>query len=303
MFIADAHCDTLYSIVCEKMQEDELMASGKNLIAGGVKLQTYALFALSRRIPDTPYEQARKMIEISREIQTPFYTGELPENPPEELHGIFSVEGGEVFEAKIERLHEFHDELRLRMIALTWNYDNPIGQPAKIDTGEGLKPFGKELIREMDRLGIYADVSHLNERGFWEICESMSLPPVATHSNCKELCGCYRNLTRDQIRAIIEKDGFIGINFYPHFLTDDGRNTTLEDVFRHIDYIAQLGGIGVIGLGSDFDGIDEQPEGLRNASDMGNIALCLRKHGYREEDIESIMGMNLWRKLKRAERK
>jgi len=303
MFIADTHCDTLYSMMmgeCEK--EDQYMASRKNLTEGGVKLQTYALFALSRRMKETPYEQAKMMIDIADTLGVPFLRSLLPENPPETLHGIFSIEGAEPLEKSLERLHEFNAALRLRMIALTWNYDNGVGQPAKLDDGKGLTPFGLELIREMDKLGIYADVSHLNERGFWDVFEKMNLPPIASHSNAKEICGSYRNLTKDQIRAIIEKDGYIGINFYPHFLKDGGEDTSVEDVIRHIDYIAELGGIGVLGLGSDFDGIEVQPKGLENASGMKNIAPALLKRGYSENDIESIMGMNLWRKLKKAEK-
>lgn len=301
MFIADTHCDTLSAMVFEKLHENELMASKKNLTAGGVKLQTYALFTVSRAYKDTPYENAIKLLDAADKLGVPFYTGKLPENPPDTLHGIFSIEGGEALEGKIERLHEIHDRACLRMIALTWNYDNEIGQPAKLDTGEGLKNFGVKLLREMDTLGIYADVSHLNEKGFWDVYDKMTLPPIASHSNCKELCGSYRNLTKAQIAAIIEKDGYIGINFYPYFLKDSAENTDVEDVFRHIDYIAQMGGINVIGLGSDFDGIEVQPRGLENASGMGRIIDCLRAHGYPETDIESIMGMNLWRKLKKAQ--
>ena len=301
MFIADTHCDTLHAMISEDLKTYELMADKNKLNEGGVKLQTFALFALSKRIPFTPYEQARKMIDVSKTLDIPFFTGKLPENPPETLNGIFSIEGGEVLEGKIERLYEFNDELRLRMIALTWNYDNEIAQPAKLDTGEGLKPFGKELIKEMDRLGIYADVSHLNERGFWDVCEKMNLPPFASHSNCKEICSSYRNLTDEQIKAIIEKDGYIGINFYPYFLKNGGEDTSVEDVIRHIDHIADMGGIGVLGLGSDFDGIEVQPKGMEDARCMKNIASELLKRGYSQADTESIMGMNLWRKLKKAE--
>lgn len=300
MFIADTHCDTLYSMLFEAWSE-EFMASREKLLEGKVNLQTFALFAGARQFKDTPYENARRMIEASKTLNIPFITGALPENPPETLYGVYSIEGGEVLEGKTERLHELDDELRLRMIALTWNYENQIGTPAKIDNTTGLKKFGFELLKEMDARGIYADVSHLNERGFWDVYEKMSLPPIASHSNCKALCGSYRNLKDDQIEAIIEKGGYIGINFYPHFLKDGGEDTTVEDVIRHIDHIAEKGGVRVIGLGSDFDGIEVQPRGMETAACMYTIADSLKKHGYSDENVEGIMGMNLWRLLKKGD--
>ncbi|MBR0326967.1 MAG: membrane dipeptidase, partial [Clostridia bacterium] len=117
------------------------------------------------------------------------------------------------------------------MISLTWNNENEIGHPAKYGSKEGLKPFGIKLLQEMDKLGIYADVSHLNEAGFWDIVKHMNLPPVASHSNAYELCNHPRNLKDDQIRAIIEKKGYIGINFYSNFLAR-GRDAVLDDVVR-----------------------------------------------------------------------
>ena len=300
MFIADTHCDTLYSMLFEAWSE-RFMASKEKLLEGKVNLQTFALFAGARQFKDTPYENARRMIEASKTLEIPFITGALPETPPKTLYGVYSIEGGEVLEGKIERLYELDDELRLRMIALTWNYDNQIGTPAKIDAVTGLKPFGFELLKEMDARGIYADVSHLNERGFWDVYENMNLPPIASHSNCKSLCGSYRNLKDDQVDAIIEKNGYIGINFYPHFLKDGGEDTSVEDVIRHIDYIAGRGGIHVIGLGSDYDGIEVQPKGMETAACMYTIAEALSKHGYADQHVEGIMGMNLWRLLKKGD--
>lgn len=303
MFIADTHCDTLYSMVFEGWSDAGFMASKERLLEGKVTMQTFALFAGARQFKDTPYENARRMIEVSKTLDIPFITDQLPENPPETLCGVYSIEGGEILEGNTERLYELDDELRLRMIALTWNYENQIGTPAKIDSETGLKPFGISLLKEMDKLGIYADVSHLNERGFWDVYEKMELAPIASHSNCKTLCGSYRNLNDEQIDAIIEKHGYIGINFYPHFLKDGGENTTVQDVIRHIDYIAERGGIHVIGLGSDYDGIEIQPKGMETAACMHTIADSLLCRGYSDENVKAIMGMNLWRLLKKAEEK
>ena len=145
-------------------------------------------------------------------------------------------------------------------------------------------------------------MSHLNERGFWDICEHMDLPPVASHSNCRALCDVFRNLTDDQIRAVIEKKGFIGINFFSAFLAK-GREATLDDVLAHIDHIAELGGIDVIGFGSDYDGISRWPQGLGDASTFPMLLGLLRDHGYTEEQLAKIAGLNYWRVLKMADDK
>lgn len=300
MFVADAHCDTLYSIAVQETKPEECMITPERLAQGGVGLQTFAMFAGSRGIHGAPYEKGKAMIAARDRLGVPLYLGDLPDEPPQTPHGILSIEGGEMLEGKIGRLYEFYEAARIRMIALTWNNENEIGYSAKSGSTEGLKPFGLELLREMDYLGVLADVSHLNEAGFWDIAERAALPPIASHSNLKKLCGHCRNLTDEQVKAIIEKKGFIGINFYSCFLREDGA-ATLDDVLRHIDGIAELGGIDVLGFGSDFDGIDEWPEGLGNPSDFPALLELLLRHGYTQSDVEKIAGLNLWSVLKRSE--
>ena len=301
MFIADSHCDTLYSIAIHGQRDDELMASKQRLKDGGVCLQTYALYTGSHREGSSAYSDAIKMIEASKTIGVPFFNAKLPLNPPSELHGIYSIEGGEALEGSINRLYELNNSIRIRMIALTWNYENEIGFPAKSGSPNGLKPFGIELLKEMDKLGIYADVSHLNEAGFWDIYENMTLPPIASHSNFRDICDVPRNLNKTQIEAIIEKHGYIGINFYPYFVNKTD-SCTIDDLIRHIDAIADMGGIDVLGLGSDFDGIECQPKDLENAAKFPNLVNALLRHGYTEEQTAGIAGKNLWRILKYAEK-
>ena len=301
MFVADAHCDTLYSIAIQKNEPDKCMITPERLCQGGVGLQTFAMFAGGQNTVKHACQNALDMLAARDRLGVPMYLDALPDTPPETPHGVLSIEGGEVIEGSLERLREFDRAGRIRMIALTWNFENQIGFPAKGGSTEGLKPFGIQLLHEMDRLGILPDCSHLNEAGFWDIVEHAELPPIASHSNLKTLCGHSRNLTDGQVKAIIEKGGFIGINFYTCFLRDEGP-ATLEDVLRHIDGIAQLGGIDVLGFGSDFDGIDEWPEGLGDPTGFPHLIELLEKHGYARADIEKIAGLNLWNVLKRAER-
>ena len=301
MFVADAHCDTLYQIAIKGMRPNRCVVTPGRLEAGGVGLQTFALFAGREGPKGTPYADGLAMLAAASWLNAPMLTGALPDLPPQKPMGIFSCEGGEMLEGSLERLAEFQQAARLRMIALTWNFENEIGFPAAKGAKPGLKPFGMKLLSAMDRYGILADVSHLNEAGFWDVCEHTSLPPIASHSDCRWLCDVPRNLKRDQVRAIIDRGGFIGINFYSDFLRADGP-ATLDDVVRHIDALCELGGEHVIGFGSDFDGIERWPEGLGDPSGFPALLDALRRRGYNESTLEGIAGLNLWYLLKRAER-
>ena len=300
MFVADAHCDTLCSISLGGRKMDECTVTLDRMARGGVGLQTFAMFTGSHGPAGTPYQDGKKMLAASYELPLEILRGRLPEAAPDRPTGVISCEGGEMLEGSLERLAEFDDETRLRMIALTWNFENEIGCPAKGGATEGLKPFGRELLGEMDRRGILADVSHLNDAGFWEVCERTKLPPIASHSDCRWLCGAPRNLTREMVRAIIDRKGFIGVNFYGAFLREGGR-ATMDDLLRHIDALYELGAEDVIGFGSDFDGIDEWPEGIGNPSDFPNLLELLRARGYTQTQLEKMAGGNLWRVLKEAD--
>lgn len=301
MRIADAHCDTLYSIAIAGVSARNTKVTEETLRKGGVSLQTYAMFAGDAGPAGHPWENAQRMLARVADLRTPVFTGRLPEKMPDFPAGVLSVEGAEVFEGALERLYELDDRAHIRMVALTWNHENEVGYPAKGGPEKGLKPFGLELLKAMDARGILADVSHLNEAGFWDVVENAKLPPLASHSNCKAICPHFRNLTDEQIRALIRREGYMGINFYSCFLAE-GRAATAEDVYTHIDRVAQMGGIGILGFGSDFDGISEWPEGLETPADFPRLTDMLLKRGYTEADVEAIAGGNLFNLLKRAEK-
>ena len=300
MFIADAHCDTLSAIARWNKKMDECTVTLDRMEKGNVYLQTFAMFAGGKGPAGTPYQDAQKMLAASYNLPLEIIRGKLPELPPEKPTGILSIEGGEVIVGSLEKLAEFDDDTRIRMISLTWNNENEIAYPGKGGSNQPLKPFGRELIAEMDRRGILADVSHLNDAGFWDVCERAKLPVIASHSDCRWLCNHSRNLTKDMVKAIIDKKGFIGVNFYSYFLNDSGE-ATLDDVLRHIDGICELGGEDVIGFGSDFDGIERWPEGLGTPADFPNLLKLLANHGYTQAQLEKMAGLNLWRVLKQAD--
>ena len=299
MYIADSHCDTLYDLM-HGHELSKRMINKDKMLAGNVSLQTFALFTGSKGTNGTAYQDAIDMLACQNQLEIPIYKSRLPESMPDTPSGVISIEGGEALEGKISRLYEFYNLAGIRMIALTWNFENEIGYPAKNGPEPGLKPFGFELLKEMDKLGIYADVSHLNEAGFWDVYEHAKLPLIASHSNNREICNVPRNLWKKQILAIIQRKGYIGINFYTRFLTDKDVST-LDDVLCHIDSIYELGGEDVLGFGSDFDGIELWPEGLSDASCYPNLIEALLKHGYTDTQVQKLAGGNLWRLLKDAD--
>ncbi len=298
--IADAHCDTLYAIGVDKKPADACTVTRERMEKGGVALQTFALFAGAQGPAGQPYEKAQAMLAAKDAPGVRLFTEDLPDELPCGPSGVISIEGGEILEGSVTRLDEFYAMFHCRLIALTWNNENEIGYPSKTD-GPGLKPFGKHLLREMDLRGIFADCSHLSRRGFWDVCEHASLPPVASHSNAKALCDVHRNLDDDQIRAVIEKGGFIGLNFYSSFLAS-GRPALIEDVLAMADHIMELGGEDVLGFGSDFDGIESWPEGLGDPADFPALCDAFLKRGYTEKQVEKIAGLNYFSLLKRGEK-
>ncbi len=191
------------------------------------------------------------------------------------MSGIISIEGGEALEGETSALSVFH-HLGVRMLTLTWNYANDLGCGAMVNSHIGLTDFGKEVVLNMEQLGMIVDVSHLNEAGFWDVYHLSTKPFVASHSNCFSLCDHKRNLNDAQIKAIAEKGGLIGINLYPPFLEKNGI-ASIEDIVRHVVYIQKLVGCDYIGLGADFDGIDQTPAGITDITSLIHVYEALTK--------------------------
>ena len=292
MFIADTHSDTLYNLYRgQKMSEIDI--TPERLREGGVTLQTFALWSGSKgpagdykAIAEGEYAARQQFIDAGvPQVDDP---SEVKEDKP---HFILSLEGCEVFQDGIEQV-AFWRERGVRMGAPVWNNENALATPAKKNPDDGFTEYGMQVVHEMQRLGIAVDVSHLNERGFYDLFLKGHKPPMASHSCCRALCDHFRNLTDDQIRLMIRDGGFIGVNFYPAFLTLEGEADTAL-LARHIDHICQLGGGEIVGFGSDFDGIERYPTDLRHPGQMGNLLQALRDYGYSEEALEAICGRNL----------
>ena len=290
MFFCDTHSDTLYEVGWKKNNNtDVTLERTRN---GGVALQVMALWTG----PDGKAGDVKGIVAAELDalevlkakgfghIDDPFKAKEG------ETAILLSVEGGEVFEDGIETVAYWRNK-GVRMAGITWNHENNLGFPAKGGSTHGLTPYGLQVVKEMQRLYIAVDVSHLNEAGFYDIFQKTHVPPLASHSCVAKLRPHFRNLTDEQLRLLIRDGGYVGVNFYGEFLAES--NATVETVLDHVDYICQMGGEKQVGFGSDFDGIDVYPEGLRHPGELNNLITGMRRRGYSEQAIAGIAGQNL----------
>ena len=291
MLIADTHSDTLFALGVH--HQKETCITPQRLRDGGVTLQVFALWTG----PEGNRGDVEQIVQSELSAVPAMTAAGIRQvtDPADAKEGencfMLSVEGGEVFEKDIASVASWRAK-GVRMAALLWNNDNRIGYPAKGGSTKGLTAYGIEVVKERQRAGMAVDTSHLNEAGFYDIFLKTNLPPMASHSCCKALCGHRRNLTDDQIRLLIREGGYIGVNFYPWFLSDSGE-ASLGDVVQHIDHVCQLGGSRIVGFGSDFDGIEITPDGLSHSYEIPALIEALKKRGYDQQTIEGIAGENL----------
>ena len=213
------------------------------------------------------------------------------------LSAIITIEEGGAIKGKLQNLRNFY-RLGVRLITLTWNYPNEIGYPSCMPEhmDKGLTPFGEEVVHEMNKLGMLIDVSHLSDGGFHDVARLSTKPCVASHSNARALCPHTRNLTDDMIKVLSNKGGVMGINFEREFLGNRDIST-VEEMVNHIKHIRNVGGIEVIAIGTDYDGINQQLE-IENMGQISKLILGLQNNGFNEEEIEKIFYKNALRVIK-----
>jgi len=318
----DAHCDTIkawmpppkLSVVTRKLLKGFKRRSlGERynighldlprMVEGGVNCQVFAV-CVSPLYRSAPLKRALQMIDT-------FYS-EIEKNADKivlctsfddikktceagKVAALLSIEGGEPLEGDIGVLRILY-RLGVRILTLTHNSRNKLGDGCGEDGSQGgLTMFGTQVIEEMNRLGMIVDVSHLNETGFWDVIKISKSPVIASHSNARALCDHVRNLTDDQIEALARTGGVVGVTFVRDFLNKDVEKASVIDVLNHIDYIVDLVGVNHVGIGSDYDGIENPPTGLEDVTNVLNITRGLVSRGYSDEEIEKIIGGNFLR--------
>lgn len=312
MKIIDMHCDTFWACYPQRksIRKNDGHIDLEKLVKGDSMCQFFAIFIPKEDTEDIGvsrmdyFESVRKFyleqLEENKDLIRPVYTIEdLEKNQKDgKLSSILTIEDSALVEGKIERIGQLHDE-GVRLMTLTWNYENCFGYPNSADPlahAKGLKDFGKEAVKEMNKKGIIVDVSHLNSGGLKDVVKLTSKPIVASHSCARALSNDQRNLWDDEMKLIADTDGTIGVNFYSEFLRENCFHSYLSDIIEHTKYMVGKVGIDHVSLGSDFDGIDCTLD-LKDFTYMPQLAKELMKN-FKESEVEKICYLNTLRVMK-----
>ena len=262
----DLHCDTATKAyhMGVSFEDESLHINKKALDCFDEAMQVFAVFYDDRRTDSGMdfFFNVKNFLE--KEISDSKNT--VP---------IISCEGGNITDGKLENIQIFAQN-GVKFFSLVWNGVSCFATGSKTDQNEGLRPLGRDCVIELENCGIVLDISHLSDKGFYDVSNISKKPFVATHSNARSICNNARNLTDDQIKVIVERNGLIGLNWNPPFLSEN-KVSTFEDILRHTEKILSLGGEHVLALGGDLDGIGSLPEGISNVSDLLKLEEYLEK--------------------------
>ena len=280
----DAHCDTLSR--CLRTGESLWDAAGQCSLKRLSEYQPFGqIFAIFHDAAKTPpeglYETARRQAEL--------FHRERKRYPDFMKQACLSIEGGELLECDPARL-DTAKRWGVRSVNLTWNHRNLLSGSNLESPDQGLTDRGRAFVQRCGELGIFPDVSHLSDPGFYDLAEMNVLPLFASHSNSRAVCPHRRNLTDDQFRVIRDSGGIVGINLYTVFTGGDG---SMESLLRHFDHFLEMDGEKTLALGSDWDGGITGAGGIRGAEDMGQLADAMLSHGYGEKLVKNIFYNNL----------
>lgn len=306
MLIVDGHCDTVQVALDRNvdLEDESLSFNLKQAIERAPILQMTAAFMHPKyensfqRACDIIDHFEKQLKKYSKEILQVKSKEDIITIEKEKKVGcLLTIENGRAIEDKLENVDYFYDK-GVKVMSITWNEDNLLGCGALTKQDNGLTPLGKEYIQKLNEKKMIVDVSHSSEKTFWDAMRINEGPIVATHSCCYSLCQHPRNLKDEQIKQIAKSDGIVGVCYCTNFLSKTGIASTKE-IAKHIAYIANLVGIDYVGVGSDFDGLDEEeiPTDLKNIGQIENLVQELRGIGFHESEIEKIMGRNWIRVL------
>ena len=307
MFICDCHCDTLTELYNKNasLYENEQHFDIKRQIALGGGLQFCAIYVPTEVfryqgglrytlcLLDKYNQEIKKLHENGIDVLQVRTAEDAGNVLKHKAATLLAIEEGGAIDGSLEALRCLY-ELGVRAMTLTWSTRNDIADGINEEaTGSGLTLFGKQVVAEMNRLGMLVDVSHISTAGFWSVIETSTKPIIATHSNAKSLCSHPRNLNDEQIKALAQNGGLAGITFAGQFLEEDWRNACIESVYKHIDYMLNLiGNDDHIGFGSDFDGISHPPYNIQGVQDYKPLIEYLSKY-YSDETINKITHQNV----------
>ncbi|MBR1928086.1 MAG: dipeptidase [Bacteroidales bacterium] len=319
MIVLDSHCDTPSLMIKGLdigLDNKDCHVDIPKLMAGGVDASFFALFTAADLSPDAATKKALEMLasiydaigEYSGKIALAVSPDEILANKARGLISILvGMENGAPIQRSLSLLRLFY-RMGVRYMTLTHNGDNEIADAAhEGKRWGGLSPFGREVVDEMNRIGMIIDVAHVSDRTFDDVLSCSKAPFVSTHSGCRAIASHPRNMSDGMIRAMADKGGVIQIVCYPVFLSEayaavyaiSGEaalpRPSVEDVVRHIDHAVNVGGIDHVGIGTDFDGIEVTLDGLENISRLPVLFDLLSRRGYSDDQIEKIASGNFLR--------
>lgn len=308
MKIIDLHCDALFKMQ-EARQGENISLRFRNspiletnferLQRGNVFLQFFAIFLAPNTPSERAFYSAKEQIELfqvevlqkNRQMRQIKHWSELSQLEEGEIGAVLTLEGAEAFGNDLSKLHYFYEQ-GIKIIGLTWNNANLCADGVGEKRGAGLTELGKKVVYLNNKHQVFTDVSHIAEKGFWDVME-LAKYPIASHSNAFTICAHPRNLTDEQIKVLLEKNGLIHVVFYPPFIHGQANDGPVEmaHLINHIDHLCSLGGEKQIGFGSDFDGIDSYLLNLENASMYHNLINALLRK-YSEEQVRGFAHQN-----------
>lgn len=328
MFVLDSHCDTPSQILSlrDLSLDNELAhVDYPKLKKGNVDGAFFALYIPASMDTDDAKDYLlrlmggvkRTLAENPDKAALTVSMSQALENKKKGLFSLFlGLENGSPLgdsEDAFENLQKLYNA-GVRYITLCHSTSNQICDSCASTTPKwnGLSPFGKRLVAEMNRIGMLVDVSHISDSAFYDVLACSTKPVVATHSSCRALADHPRNMTDDMIRELAARGGVIQINFYPVFLDSefaarfsssgdlDLERPSYKLIADHIDHVVSLVGVDYVGIGSDYDGIEITPDGMEDISMMPKLFDELRSRGYSEEDLEKIAGGNFFRVMEQV---
>lgn len=302
----DVHCDLLYQLWrygYDVNQSKYLQFDLKKWRSSPVKVQAFAIFVPDNIPVNKQYNVALEMIDL-------FYQKIIFPNPdiipiqskqdllnlqPHQLGAILTLEGCHPIGTDLSKLIRLINN-GVRIVGLTWNNNNDVSDSIMSSEGKGISPFGEDVIQLLNHQAIWTDVSHLSVRGFYDVLD-LADHVIASHSNAYHICPHRRNLTDHQIKAIIERDGLIGVTFVPEF-TKNSSFVSIDDLFLHIDHFIKMGAENQLCFGSDFDGIIDTIYGLEDVTDYQRLKMYLSDQ-YSHTFVKKISAENFIDKFPR----
>lgn len=302
------HCDTISKIIEDKatgLFDFNGHISIQKLMSFTPAVQNFAFFGLDRA--DCSYDNMYNLfineMQKNKDFICQCKSSEdiRKANSDGKIAALLSIEGAELIECDINRLERVYND-GVRSIMLTWNYANRLSGSNAQENNRGLSDEGRKFVEKCIKFGILNDVSHLSDRGFYDIFEiavQNGVPFIASHSNSRTVCPHKRNLTDDMFKKLMEASGVAGINAYSCFLCE-GPVCRIDNIISHIEHFLDMGGSKNIGLGFDLDGCDSLPKEISDVSGISNLYDAMLKRNYSEELINDIFYNNFFNVLKKV---